>query len=213
MEPDAAELIRERAMRMYPALAEARPLAAYAGLRPAGRDANYVIERSRTLPGLIHVAAIRSTGLSASLGIGEHVVGMLAGPGNGDRSERATPAVPPARRAAPWWRRGATPPSQRLAGRSVSGDLLLGIDEGTTAVKAALFDVNLRPVAQASRRVALAHPRPGWVEQDPELILEAVVDAVAEVLERAGGREVLAAGLDHQGESVLAWDAGEAAAR
>jgi glycerol kinase len=45
------------------------------------------------------------------------------------------------------------------------------------------------------------------VEQDPELILEAVVEAVAEVLERRAGREILAAGLDHQGESVLAWDA------
>ena len=31
--------------------------------------------------------------------------------------------------------------------------------------------------------------------------------AVAEVLEHAGGREILGAGLDHQGESVLAWDA------
>ena len=53
----------------------------------------------------------------------------------------------------------------------------------------------------------VSHPQPGWVEQDPEQILAAVVDAVAEVLEAAGGREVLAAGLDHQGESVLAWDA------
>jgi sugar (pentulose or hexulose) kinase len=79
--------------------------------------------------------------------------------------------------------------------------LLLGIDEGTTAVKAALFDLDLRPVAEARRGVPVAHPQPGWVEQDPELILEAVVDAVAEVLEQAGGREVIAAGLDHQGES------------
>jgi glycerol kinase len=85
--------------------------------------------------------------------------------------------------------------------------LLLGIDEGTTAVKAALFDTELRPVAEARRRVAVTHPAPGRVEQDPELVLEAVLDAVAEVLEQAGGREVLAAGLDHQGESVLAWDA------
>jgi hypothetical protein len=64
-----------------------------------------VIERSRTLPGLVHVAAIRSTGLSVSLAIGEHV------------------------------------------------------------------------------------------------------DAVAEVLKHTGGREIVAAGLDHRGESVLAWDA------
>jgi len=89
----------------------------------------------------------------------------------------------------------------------MSSGLLLGIDEGTTAVKAALFNLDLRPVAEARRPVPVTHPQPGWVEQDPELILQAVVDAVAEVLEQAGGREVIAAGLAHQGESVLAWDA------
>jgi glycerol kinase len=90
----------------------------------------------------------------------------------------------------------------------VSSGLLLGIDEGTTAVKAGLFDAELRLVAQARREVPVNHPAPELVEQDPELILDAVIDAVAEVLEHARGREVLAAGLDHQGESVLAWDAG-----
>jgi len=89
----------------------------------------------------------------------------------------------------------------------VSSDLLLGIDEGTTAVKAALFDTALRPVAEARREVPVTHPRPGWVEQDPELILDAVIDAVAEVLAQSMGRRVCAAGLAHQGESVLAWDA------
>jgi len=89
----------------------------------------------------------------------------------------------------------------------VSGSLLLGIDEGTTGVKAGLFELDLTPVALARRSVPVSHPRPGWVEQDPELILEAVVEAVAEVLADSEGREVLAAGLDHQGESVMAWDA------
>jgi glycerol kinase len=89
----------------------------------------------------------------------------------------------------------------------MSGPLLLGIDEGTTAVKAALFDTDLRPVAEARRPVPVTHPQPGWVEQDPEEILEAVIDTVAEVLQQADGCEVIAAGLDHQGESVLAWEA------
>jgi glycerol kinase len=84
--------------------------------------------------------------------------------------------------------------------------LLLGIDEGTSAVKASLFDVDLRPVAEARRDKALSHPRPGWVEQDPEEVLETVVDAVAELL-RDAPADVAACGLDHQGESVLAWDA------
>jgi glycerol kinase len=84
---------------------------------------------------------------------------------------------------------------------------LLGIDEGTSAVKVALFDADLRPLAEARREKALSHPRPGWVEQDPEEVLNAVVDAVAELLADSGDSEVAACGLDHQGESVLAWDA------
>jgi glycerol kinase len=89
----------------------------------------------------------------------------------------------------------------------MSGELLLGIDEGTTAVKAALFDRDLRPIAQARRALALSHPGADRVEQSPAEILDAVVATVAEVLEQAGGREVIAVGLDHHGESVLAWDA------
>jgi glycerol kinase len=84
---------------------------------------------------------------------------------------------------------------------------LLGVDEGTSAVKAVLFDADLRPVAEARRDKRLHHPRPGWVEQDGEEVLTAVVEAVAEVLQDADEGEIAAFGLDHQGESVLAWDA------
>jgi glycerol kinase len=83
---------------------------------------------------------------------------------------------------------------------------LLGIDEGTSAVKAVVFDADLRPLSEGRREKALAHPRPGWVEQDPEEIVAAVVGAVGDALAGADG-EVVACGLDHQGESVLAWDA------
>ncbi len=108
VEGDAAELILPRARRIYPALERLAPSAAYAGLRPAGRDANYLIERSRTLPGLIHVAAIRSTGLSASLAIGELVVEMLARDrAISPRPPRPLPAPvqPPSSEA--WWERAA----------------------------------------------------------------------------------------------------------
>ena len=83
---------------------------------------------------------------------------------------------------------------------------LLGVDEGTTGVKASLFDEDLRPVREARRDKVNRHPQPGWVEQDGEEVLGVVVEAIAEVLEDAPG-EVVACGLDHQGESVLAWDA------
>jgi glycerol kinase len=84
--------------------------------------------------------------------------------------------------------------------------LLLGVDEGTTGVKAALFDERLQPVREARRDKSTTHQRTGWVEQDGDEVLEAVVAAVGELLEWAD-EEVVACGLDHQGESVLAWDA------
>jgi glycerol-3-phosphate dehydrogenase len=114
VEADAPELILPRARRAYPALARAPQIGAYAGLRPAGRDAagceaSYVIEISGTLPGLLHVAAIRSTGLSAALGIGEYVVGRLAGEALIEPHEpRPLPA--PSRTSSPaghWWERAA----------------------------------------------------------------------------------------------------------
>jgi glycerol kinase len=82
---------------------------------------------------------------------------------------------------------------------------LLGVDEGTSAVKAVLFDSDLQPLAEARGEKALAHPKPGWVEQDPEGVLTTVVEAIAEALGEADGEVVM--GLDHQGESVLAWEA------
>src|SRR5690349_10932806 len=88
----------------------------------------------------------------------------------------------------------------------MSDGTLLGVDEGTTGVKAALFDERLQPVAEARRDKVNRHPEEGWVEQDGDEVLTAVTEAVAELLGSADG-EVTACGLDHQGESVLAWDA------
>src|SRR5206468_6518889 len=68
------------------------------------------------------------------------------------------------------------------------------------------YDEQLRTVAEARREKPLSHPRAGWVEQDPEVVLAAVVEAVAEALELVP-EGVDACGLDHQGESVLAWEA------
>jgi glycerol-3-phosphate dehydrogenase len=108
VEADTAELILAKARRMYPALEGLEPIGAYAGLRTAGRDANYVIERSRALPALVHVAAIRSTGLSASLGIGEHVVAMLAEAGAISPGDvRALPTPTPTASGDRWWERAA----------------------------------------------------------------------------------------------------------
>ncbi len=90
----------------------------------------------------------------------------------------------------------------------MTGDLILAIDQGTTSTRAIAFDRALRAVSSATRPLEVSHPQPGWVEQDPEAIIRSVAESVAEVLEAVGGPgRVVAAGLDNQGETVVAWDA------
>ena len=71
------ERLKARALEMVPALAEIGVNAIYAGLRPATEHKDYVIE---ALPdrGWITVGGIRSTGLTASLGIAQLVAGLYA---------------------------------------------------------------------------------------------------------------------------------------
>lgn len=61
----------------------------------------------------------------------------------------------------------------------------LGLDIGTSAVKAVLVDDRQAVVAEAARPLSTDHPRPGWSEQDPEIWSRACVDAVAAVRARA----------------------------
>jgi glycerol-3-phosphate dehydrogenase len=100
--------VMAKARVMWPPLEDAEPITSYAGLRPAGRGgANYVIGPSPSRPGLINVAAIRSTGLTASLGIGEHVARLVAEQGiELGRDHPLAPGNPP-RGDQPWWRRAA----------------------------------------------------------------------------------------------------------
>src|SRR5262249_24171142 len=87
----------------------------------------------------------------------------------------------------------------------MSDGWLLGIDEGTTGIKAALFDQRLQPVAEARRDKGDRHPEAGRVGQCGAEVPPLCREAIGELLDGAEG-EVIACGLDHQGESVLAWD-------
>jgi xylulokinase len=67
--------------------------------------------------------------------------------------------------------------------------MLLGIDVGTSRVKAALFDAGGRPVGfGCSRSYSFYAPKPGWSQMDPVLwwdgILEAVKNACGEARRR-----------------------------
>ena len=101
---EARDEVMAKAAERWPPLAGLEPVHAYAGLRPAGRGANYVIAPSDACPRLINVAAIRSTGLTASLGIGE-LVTRLVGEQGVELGPEREPCVNPPATEGPWWRR------------------------------------------------------------------------------------------------------------
>lgn len=104
---EAAEEILPKAIAIYPPLEHAAPIATYAGLRPAGRGVNYVIGPSRACPSLVNVAAIRSTGLSASLGIAQRVTEVVESLGVALGPERELVGGDPPTSDRPWWQRTA----------------------------------------------------------------------------------------------------------
>ena len=105
--PQAQDEILPKAMEMLPTLEGSEPVTAYAGLRPAGRSVNYLIAASDACPGLINAAAIRSTGLTASLGIAERVTGIAAELGIALGPEQALQPVRIPSSDRPWWRQVA----------------------------------------------------------------------------------------------------------
>jgi L-xylulokinase len=63
---------------------------------------------------------------------------------------------------------------------------LVGLDIGSTVVKAAAFDSSGRLTACASRPVPVVRPRPSWTERDPEATWEAAAAVLRSVAARAG---------------------------
>jgi len=74
-EADTLTELRAKGIGMLPALENCEVTATYAGLRPATEYKDYQIENQAT-KNYVSVGGIRSTGLSAALGIARHVASM-----------------------------------------------------------------------------------------------------------------------------------------
>ncbi|MFM8303075.1 MAG: glycerol kinase GlpK [Actinomycetota bacterium] len=86
--------------------------------------------------------------------------------------------------------------------------VVLALDAGTTGVRTLAVGADGRPGAMAYREFPQHFPRPGWVEHDPDDILDAArttLGVVAAEVAAAGGT-VAAIGITNQRETVVAWD-------
>jgi xylulokinase len=94
-------------------------------------------------------------------------------------------------------------------------NLLLGIDVGTTSLKAVLCDADGAILAQASREYPTVYPLPNWAEQDPQEWWRAACAVLPLVLADAGAdaRAVAGIGVSGQAPSVVPVDASGVALR
>lgn len=85
---------------------------------------------------------------------------------------------------------------------------VLAIDQGTSGTKALVFDTEGQVHARGFVAVPCSHPRTGFVEQDPDLIYESVLEAVAICLGEFKGdrKEIAGVGISNQRETVVLWD-------
>ncbi|MGY1743025.1 MULTISPECIES: gluconokinase [unclassified Blastococcus] len=86
------------------------------------------------------------------------------------------------------------------------GDVVIGLDVGTTAAKAVAFSPGSAWRHSAQREYPLAQPRPGWQVQDPDAVLTATLDALRECVAATAGAPVTAVSVGTAMHGLLALD-------
>lgn len=89
-----------------------------------------------------------------------------------------------------------------------AGKFIMAIDQGTTSTRAILFDHEGRQLFASQEEFQQYHPQPGWVEHNPDEILESVHKTISDVLSKASasGKDIAALGITNQRETTVAWD-------
>ncbi|MEP6836115.1 MAG: glycerol kinase GlpK [Gemmatimonas sp.] len=82
---------------------------------------------------------------------------------------------------------------------------ILAIDQGTTGTTCLVVAANGSIVGRSYREVTQYYPQPGWVEHDPQEIIERMFDGAREAIANAGVTPV-AVGITNQRETIVVWD-------
>ena len=83
--------------------------------------------------------------------------------------------------------------------------VILAIDQGTTGTTTIIYDHDGHIIQKAYLEFEQIYPRPGWVEQDPEVIWDTVVKTIKEVTSKCD-ETIKAIGITNQRETTIIWD-------
>jgi gluconokinase len=86
-------------------------------------------------------------------------------------------------------------------------EVVIGLDVGTTAAKAAGFGLGSSWRTTVVREYPLLRPRPGWEVQDPDVMSAAALGALAECVTRAEGASILGVSVGTAMHGLIGLDA------
>ena len=79
---------------------------------------------------------------------------------------------------------------------------ILTIDQGTTSSRAVIFGENMEVIDQSQQEYPLIYPADGWVEIDPNVLLNSVI----ETLSAFKDEHIENVAITNQRETTLVWD-------
>ncbi|MBK8045893.1 MAG: carbohydrate kinase [Anaerolineales bacterium] len=91
----------------------------------------------------------------------------------------------------------------------LNNPLLVGIDFGTTNIKAIVFDPTGRVLAGASAPTPTYYPRPGWAYFDPDEVWKNTTTLLREVTSKVDRDRIVSIGVTSVGESAVPLDAND----
>ncbi len=88
------------------------------------------------------------------------------------------------------------------------GKYVLAIDQGTTSCRALLVNHGGEIVNVAQEEFTQIFPKPGWVEHDPNEILEKQLKMIEEVIsiDQVSAQDITSIGITNQRETTVVWD-------
>ena len=91
--------------------------------------------------------------------------------------------------------RASAPPRTTEGVCDMKKQLLAGIDVGTTGVKTILFEGNGTVFSSSYQEYGCTYPQTGWVEQDPQMLMEALSATCRQAMEAVDPDQAEVAGV------------------
>ncbi len=87
-------------------------------------------------------------------------------------------------------------------------EYLLGVDDGSTVSKAAIFDLEGHEIQVASRKIEPDYPHPGWTERSMDVLWQGTAEAIKEAITASGisSEQIIGIGTTGHGNGLYLLD-------